>query len=250
MNNSDKNTYCIFDDFLVFQGRYGKSAMHSHHYMQFGVSRSDVFKLQSPDWREEQVLASFFVPPDVTHQVHLSGEEQVLMIWVDPDQYNNFSLSNNSIQYPVKQLEQLEKVLKDGRLDCQKAKKVRQAIVGNQMKKEEMDTRISDSISWIKENLTEQTITVEQLANAVYLSKSRFMHLFSEQVGIPARKYILWQRLRYALVKLSEGGNITESAHRAGFTDASHMNRNFNKMFGITPSKIFKNSRFIQVFTC
>jgi AraC-like DNA-binding protein len=76
------------------------------------------------------------------------------------------------------------------------------------------------------------------------------MHLFSEQVGIPVRKFILWQRLKYALLMLADGSAITKAAHAAGFTDSAHMNRTFNAMFGIGPSEIFKNSRFIQFFAC
>jgi AraC-like DNA-binding protein len=43
---------------------------------------------------------------------------------------------------------------------------------------------------------------------------------------------------------------MTEAAHGAGFTDSFNLNRIFNAMFGITSSKTFKNSTFIQVIAC
>lgn len=225
--------------------------MHKHHYMQFGFSPSKVFQLKHPDWNEEKFVSSFLIPPDVVHQLHLSGEDTVLMVWADPEQYTNFlPTDSNGIEYPVIQFGDALRPFCHQPLNCKAAEVIRNVIVGKSKIEEDLDDRITESITWIKEHLNEQTITVEDLAEQVYLSKSRFMHLFSDQIGIPVRKYILWQRLKHALLMLSNGKNITESAHAAGFTDSSHMNRNFNAMFGITPSKIFKSSRFVQVFAC
>jgi AraC-like DNA-binding protein len=141
--------------------------------------------------------------------------------------------------------------LYDQTLNCSEANRIREIITGRSAQHlKELDERLTDSIHWVKNHLSAQSITTEDLANQAYLSKSRFMHLFSDQIGIPVRKFILWQRLKHALIHLSEGESITASAHAAGFTDSAHMNRTFKTMFGITPSAIFKNSRFIQVFAC
>lgn len=252
-DNRSKNTYCISDDCLIFQGSRGRSAMHAHHYIQYGLSSSDAFELKAADWPSPRRVHSFIIPPDVSHQVRLAGTDRVLMAWLDPEFKISRSLSNDTgIRTSLGELEAELKPFYGRQLNCETARHIRQVITGRPAtdSSENLDERISYCISWIKEHLTEQTITSEDLAEAVFLSKSRLMHLFSEQIGIPIRKYILWQRLRHALLQMSGGATITEASHSAGFTDSPHMNRTFNAMFGITPSKIFKNSRFIQVIGC
>lgn len=227
--------------------------MHVHHYLQLGVSSEAVFKLKSPNWEKSQLLRSFLIPSDKAHQLHLSGQERVLMIWLDPEFQSTRSLLHvDDIQLSLHELEEQLKGFSEQKLNCQVAGEIRDIVTGipSLIEPRKIDHRLSSAIDWVNQNLVEQSITAEQLAETVYLSSSRFMHLFSEQIGIPVRKYILWQRLRHALLQLAEGVSITESAHAAGFTDSSHMNRTFNAMFGITPSKIFKNSRFIQVLAC
>lgn len=227
--------------------------MHAHHYVQYGLGSSATIELSSPDWPSSKRVRSFLVPSDAPHQIRLSGEGKVLMAWLDPEFQIKRSISNSpEISTSLDALESELKPFTDKQLNCTVARQVREVITGWPGSESacQLDERISACITWIKEHLADQTITAEDLADTVFLSAGRLMHLFSEQIGIPIRKYILWQRLRHALLKLAEGMTITEAAHASGFTDSPHMNRTFNAMFGITPSKIFKNSRFIQVIGC
>jgi AraC family transcriptional regulator len=73
-------------------------------------------------------------------------------------------------------------------------------------------------------------------ARAAGLSTDRLGHLFSEQVGLPFRTYLLWNRLQRALRLLTEGTSLTAAAHQAGFADSAHLSRTFRRMFGIAPS--------------
>src|SRR5207244_5329094 len=59
--------------------------------------------------------------------------------------------------------------------------------------------------------------TISPLAG---LSTSRFVHAFTESVGVPFRQYILWLRLQRAACDLVHGVTATEAAHTAGFSDA------------------------------
>jgi AraC-like DNA-binding protein len=81
-------------------------------------------------------------------------------------------------------------------------------------------------------------LSLSALAEIAGLSPSRFMHAFTESVGIPVRPYILWLRLQRGACDLMDGASVTNAAHRAGFSDAAHMTRTFRRMLGATPSHL------------
>ena len=108
------------------------------------------------------------------------------------------------------------------------------------------DNRVLKSIEFINQNLIEN-LTLEKVANHIYLSPERTRHLFLEQVEIPFSQYILWKRIKAVLTSVIQGKlNLNEASLEYGFTDQSHFNRFFKRMFGISATIILKNSRFVQ----
>ena len=81
-------------------------------------------------------------------------------------------------------------------------------------------------------------VSLKTLAGIASLSPSRFMHAFTESVGVPVRPYLLWLRLQRAACDLMDGTSVTNAAHRAGFSDAAHLTRTFRRMLGATPSDL------------
>lgn len=96
-----------------------------------------------------------------------------------------------------------------------------------------MDTHLQQS-SLHKE------INLEAIASKVYLSESRFAHLFKEQTGIPFRRYVLWCRMQAALKAVMQGQSFTQGAYEGGFADVAHLSRTFTEMFGVSPSEVLK----------
>jgi AraC-like DNA-binding protein len=86
-----------------------------------------------------------------------------------------------------------------------------------------------------------------ELAAAVGLSEVRLVHLFSQQMGLPIRRYVLWLRLRAVAYWLGAGCSLTEAAHAAGFADSAHMSRTFRGMFGLAPSALLCSNRELAV---
>jgi len=80
--------------------------------------------------------------------------------------------------------------------------------------------------------------SLKTLAGIAGLSPSRFMHAFTESVGVPVRPYILWLRLQRAACDMMNGASVTSAAHRAGFSDSAHLTRTFRRMLGATPSDL------------
>lgn len=77
---------------------------------------------------------------------------------------------------------------------------------------------------------------VSYFASSVGLSASRFQHLFTQEVGVPFRRYRAWQRTRAAIREIENGSNFTSAAHAAGFADQPHFAREFRRTFGASAS--------------
>ncbi|HEY4154685.1 MAG TPA: helix-turn-helix domain-containing protein [Puia sp.] len=103
-----------------------------------------------------------------------------------------------------------------------------------------VDSRISACMQAISSSLTDEELTVSQLSKVSFLSESRLAHLFREQLGISVHQCILWKKIMLAVLKSGEGYSLTECAHYAGFSDSSHFNKVFYRMFGVNPFFVLK----------
>ena len=78
----------------------------------------------------------------------------------------------------------------------------------------------------------------EELAGELGISESRLMHLFKAGVGVPLRRYLLWERLRLVTTHVAAGDSLSAAALAAGFADSSHLSHRFRSMFGIPASLV------------
>lgn len=101
------------------------------------------------------------------------------------------------------------------------------------------DSKIENALSYINEHLSEE-LTVEKLAEKVYLSKYHFMRLFKESTGSTVHAYIRQKRLLYAARLIREGVNANKAAEDAGFSDYSTFHRAFKESFSISPGELKK----------
>lgn len=106
-------------------------------------------------------------------------------------------------------------------------------------KSRSIDSKIESVLSYINENLSRE-LTVDALAERVYLSKYHFMRLFKENTGATVHAYIRQKRLLYAARLIREGTNANKAAIDSGFSDYSAFHRAFRKSFGISPGDLKK----------
>ena len=104
----------------------------------------------------------------------------------------------------------------------------------------DIDPRISTCIETINGH-SDHKLTVSQLSKASFLSESRLAHVFKKQLGISIHQCILWKKILLAVLKSREGYSLTECAHYVGFSDSSHFNKVFYKMFGVNPFFVLKD---------
>lgn len=99
------------------------------------------------------------------------------------------------------------------------------------------DPKIRRALSYINENLGRE-LSVEQLAEQVYLSKYHFMRLFKAQTGSSVHAYVRQKRLLHAARLIREGMPVSKAAAESGFGDYSAFHRAFRESFGISPGSL------------
>jgi len=108
-----------------------------------------------------------------------------------------------------------------------------------------LDERIIAALSYIH-STPDHRKSIADIAEAVSLSPSRFSHLFTHELGIPVRRYLLWRRLRAALDEIVASSSLTDVAHRAQFADSAHLSRTFRMMLGSAPSELLRGTRVVK----
>ncbi|SFN84248.1 helix-turn-helix transcriptional regulator [Xenorhabdus japonica] len=101
----------------------------------------------------------------------------------------------------------------------------------------QFDKRILKAVSFI-ESLSVKRISSRQVADKIYLSESRFLHLFRDQVGINFRAYLLWLRLSDAIEEIHMADSLTLIANNCGFSDTAHFSRTCKMAYGMRPSDL------------
>ena len=102
---------------------------------------------------------------------------------------------------------------------------------------ERIHPRVNRVLKFMAEELGDSDgLSLRVLAGIAGLSPSRFMHVFTQSMGMPLRSYILRLRVQRACRELVTGATVTSAAYSAGFSDAAHLTRTFRRMLGMTPT--------------
>jgi len=92
------------------------------------------------------------------------------------------------------------------------------------------------ALRYIEDNLT--TIrTAEEIAEALFISRSQLYLCFKDAFGIPPMKYILEKRLALAASRIALGEKPTTAAIACGFNEYSAFYRAYKKHYGHGPKK-------------
>ncbi|WOE33953.1 helix-turn-helix transcriptional regulator [Acinetobacter baumannii] len=105
------------------------------------------------------------------------------------------------------------------------------------------DERISTLLPLLESN---NPLELASLSKKVGISQSHLSHLFSKEIGMSIKSYILWRRYRRAMLALQNGEKISTIAQLVGFYDHAQMSRTFLSLFGYAPS-ILKRPEFIRI---
>jgi AraC-like DNA-binding protein/NAD(P)H-dependent FMN reductase len=97
---------------------------------------------------------------------------------------------------------------------------------------------VARAVTYIKENFSDQNLSLDMVANAVFMSRYHFSRKFREETGRRFIDYVIMLRMTEARKLLIETNwTVTTIAAEVGYRDLSNFERSFKKLFGTQPSQ-------------
>src|SRR5262245_4301576 len=242
---------------LATRGPGSRSALHAHHAMHFILAIDSDIRVRTSHNGRWSCAAGVLTSPDSLHAVDARGVE-VLMIFLDPES-DAGGMFRPAVHGAMRLIESAERAallhnadplwLVRGGADewSRSAAKILGLIPSDSRRV--IHPRGRKLLALLRDGSFDGVVSLDVLAEAVRLSPSRLMHVFTESIGIPLRPYLSWLRLQRAAAAIVSGASLTEAAHAAGFADAAHMSRSFKRTLGVAPSllrPIRCNSQLVQ----
>jgi len=238
-------------------------AKHAHEEYSIGITlqgRQDFF-CRNAFYKSVPGNVILFNPEDI-HDGH-SGTEQnleYLMLYIHPDEFQplfkalgykqdctlrmaNTLYADPLLRNQVIHLSMLLQTNSTSKIEREAAVlQMAQSLVrlNGSLDLPALSTRVDSLLLRAKDYILaniDNDIAIDDIAHAATMSKFHFIRRFREHFGITPHQYVLNCRINYARRALQVGRDATSVAVESGFADASHLNRNFKRVFGMTPKQ-------------
>lgn len=220
---------------LSYVGPGGSSDRHAHHALQLAISFDEPLDLILDD---RQVRArAVLVGSGVPHAFRTGGR-RIFYGLIEPHSTIGCSLTHRAAQVAGCDLAD---ILPLGDAPAAEADALIDYthrmidLLAPTPPASPLSEPVVSALAYLDETLDDPP-RLTQAARAAHISPSRLTHLFSEQVGIPFRRFVLWLRLRRAAEYVWRTRSLTEAAHAAGFSDLAHFSRVCRATFGVAPT--------------
>ncbi|MBD8066090.1 helix-turn-helix domain-containing protein [Devosia sp. PTR5] len=222
------------------------SDYHAHHAIQLGLALTGTCQFRTrrdADWIH---YSGALIPPNFEHTFQAPGD-LVANLFCDPESTVGRMIAGRLNARTITPLDAdttggLAAELKHAFLTgadtntlMAAAKRCFTLLIDGASFATPTDPRIERAVAEIHRRINEP-LTLGEIAGIVNLSEGRFRHLFVSETGLHFRAYVLWARLNKALQLGFAGSSWTEAAHAANFSDAAHLTRTCQRMFGFAPT--------------
>ncbi len=108
-----------------------------------------------------------------------------------------------------------------------------------------MDPRLQSVTAQMKRELHRE-LSLRELAASVNLSLSRLHHLFKAETGTTPAQYLRRLRMERARELLGSSSlSVKQVLMRVGARDRSHFEREFKRIYGLTPTQYRTSARLV-----
>ena len=248
----------LWQEQALFLGNAAQTSLHASPAIKIVVALDSEFRLKFAEDADWQNFKSVIIAPGQNHAIDGQNKRLALIILVPEARaaqplipiLSRKGISRIPASIVQNFLPIFDAFEKMNNLTVE-SEELSRKLLGNLRNSDELlnssiDERVSQSVEWIRTEL-ENNVSVKEIAASVELSESRFSHLFTENLRVSVRRYLLWMRLRDAMHLLAKGVSLTDTAYEAGFSDSAHLTRTFRQMLGITPSALLKHSSLISL---
>ena len=192
-------------------------------------------------------------PPGVLHNETNNFESEILIVafYTDDNIKTGIFQANDaiaSILYNLLYEYTSRKNYSDeiARLELEKALYMLSRLDSEKKSENDFSFIINNIDNYIKENMS-LPICIGDFASMYNYSPDRFRHIFTENMNISPKKYIILKRLENAKMLLEETKkSITDIAQECGFYDISQFSKMFKKEFSVSPTEYRKNTLIFQ----
>jgi AraC family transcriptional regulator len=240
--------FVAWDGGCLFIGRHHTAVpVHAHQAIQLVLGRDARHFVRAGAQAPWIEYSAAVIPSHQLHGIDVTRADYGIVVFVEPETREGRAIAERHIRGGVSEvgsaaLEAAARHLFDTWLRQENEHAISAAarsLVGVLSEGIEptivTDERILRAIAYIGANLA-SPLTLDEVASHVFLSPSRFRHLFAEQTGMGLRPYVLWRRFLHIWNLVMRGVSLSTAAHSAGFADAAHLTRTSKRMFGFAPS--------------
>jgi AraC-like DNA-binding protein len=228
----------IGDGTILFVGPGGSADEHSHHAVQLVWGRDDMVSITvGATQRRRAVL----IPARVPHAFNASGQ-QVAILLVESHGSRGAALdlrareakgTEVAADLALMEFPTVELAAHEAARWCDAALRA----LGVDQPRTPLSSVSRRAIAYV-ERAIDGKPQLAEAARSIGVSATRLTHVFSKEVGIPFRRFVLWARIKRAVAATRAGDDLTRAAAAAGFSDSAHLSRTFRAMFGLSPSLV------------
>lgn len=219
---------------LAFRGSIGTTDGHAHHAVQIIIAATALTVLDGAGGRHRGT--GLIVPADAPHKIETVAEKGCV-VFLDPESAPGRAAHRRAISAgwttdPVLADPQPRRPLAAVVADIVE----RLTPIATAAEPPAQHPAVAAAMRLLPTLVGAGTVRGADVAALVGVSASRLTHLFTDQMGITLRRYVLWLRLQAVITRVKAGDDLTDAAHAAGFADSAHLTRTCRDMFGLPPS--------------
>src|SRR5579875_855297 len=179
---------------LSYVGRGGTSTPHSHHAVQLAVSFDDRFTLALDDRRV--TARATLVPGGASHAFETEGR-RIFYALIEPAGRRGVTLARLAEDLYGRDISELVPIGTEPRGDALSLIDYTDrllAALAPRPTDRPLSPHVRAALAYLDGSLLQRP-RLEEAARAAHISPSRLTHLFSLQVGVPFRRFVIWLRL-------------------------------------------------------